>query len=117
MTEESICGGRGCMVHVLSVDLKYIKEDVTEVKETQVQLMKMMSEQQVLSTQINNLQKEVDRLRNSQEMAIEIIAKDIKEMDRGKLSKKDLIIFITASSFSFGVIFSILNLIFRLTVK
>lgn len=90
MVEESVCGGKGCMLYVLSVDISHIKEDVAEVKKAQTELMNILSEQKSILTQMNNLQHEFNRFRDMQETRltkIEEDRKDQKEVVDGRIDK------------------------------
>lgn len=82
----------------LAVDIKYLREEISEVKITETR------EHNEIYTRLRGMEGEGHH---------KDIYKSLSDMEKGKLGKKDVIAVITVMS----VIFTIINIVLRFTVK
>lgn len=113
---------------------------IAEIKDNQQAMMTTINDTKTLLVRIDNLKEHHDRCRESNDKVHDIffsslrdiekdiermttkddtkaIDKDVKYLEKSKLDKKDLAMYITISSIGLGVVFTILNFILRLTWK
>ena len=117
-----------------------LKEDIKEIKENQQTMMSIIGDTKALLIRIDNIKEHHDRCREINDKTHDVIFenireierdmekvitkddakaidKEIKDLEKSKLAKKDLAMYITISSIGLGTVFTILNFILGVTWK